>query len=533
MGAEGSRFSNQTLLLAGIGLVLVGLLAGILGMLVASPRSGGMDERPRIVERVELGAPALPRLEGDSAVAAQNAFGSLNGLFRQVASRVTPAVVFIQVEMAQPDGGMPREWYEQFEGDSRRFFRRRAPRQSVGSGVIVSPQGYIVTNDHVVAGAREINVTLSDKRQYRAEIVGRDPSTDLAVLRIEGNENLPVIVLGNSDEVQVGDWVLAVGNPFRLTSTVTAGIVSALGRQVNVIDDRTPIEDFIQTDAAINPGNSGGALVNMNGELVGIATAIATESGTYEGYGFAVPVNLMERVIRDLISEGRVRRGFLGIEVQDLTARAARQMGLDHVQGVIVERVVSGGSAHLGGLRNGDIVLTIDGVAVNAPNELQSVIARRHVGDRLTLEVLRQGNRRSFEVELRGREDPSYAAWFEQLEGDGEAPRMPDLQPEHPGPHVRSLEQVGIGIRDLSERDRRAFEVEEGVYIAYVERGSLAQRAGLPRDVVLLKIDDRQVTSSEEALFAFDEAITLDNYVLFTVQRRDGVRAFFELSLSH
>jgi serine protease Do len=522
---DGTRPGIQTLVLAGIGLLVAGLLAGILAMMFLDDRREADSGSQRVVERVELGAvrPAAPM--GDEA-RVMPSLNSLNGLFRDVAGRVTPSVVFIQVEMAQA-GGPPQEWYEQFDGESRRFFRRRAPRQSVGSGVIISPQGYVVTNDHVVAGAREITVTLSDKRQYQAEVVGRDPSTDLAVLRLSDAQNLPVIVFGNSDHLQVGDWVLAVGNPFRLTSTVTAGIVSALGRQVNVIEDQAPIEDFIQTDAAINPGNSGGALVNLDGELIGIATAIATESGTYEGYGFAVPVNLMERVVTDLITHGRVRRGYLGVEIQEITARSARQFGLDNVQGVYVGNVVSGGAAHRSGLRNGDVVLSIDGVAVNAPNELQSLVARRSVGDRLSLVVLRQGNRRTFVVELVGRDHPSYASWFQDMERDTSVPLMPDLNQAPQDRDVRSLQELGIGIRDISERDRRAFGVDSGVYVAYVERGSRASIAGLPRDVVLTRIDDFEVASSDEAFEVIGNAS--DEFVLFSVKRRDGVRAFFEI----
>ncbi|MDX1548444.1 MAG: trypsin-like peptidase domain-containing protein, partial [Rhodothermales bacterium] len=288
------RTARPSSLLIGIGLVLVGLFGGILLMLFVINSRAVPEVMPAVVERVELGRPAparaAPERRSEPAGATVD-LKALNQQFRGVAGEVRRSVVYIQVE--GPGQGLPRDWFHNFEGEGDRFLRE-LPRQSVGSGVIISPQGYVVTNHHVVDRAETILVTLADKRQFEARIVGVDPSTDLAVLRLESeDEPLPVITIGDSDRLEVGEWVLAIGNPFRLTSTVTAGIVSALGRQVNIIDDPLRIEDFIQTDAAINPGNSGGALVNLDGALVGISTAIATESGSYEGYGFAVPVNLV------------------------------------------------------------------------------------------------------------------------------------------------------------------------------------------------------------------------------------------------
>ena len=309
---------------------------------------------PRVVERVELGRQppraAAPIPDSGRTTPVIDVV-TLNRLFKHVAGQVTEAVVYIQVESSGRD--VPRDWFHNFEEDERggRFFREM-PRQSVGSGVLISDQGHIVTNHHVVDRATTILVTLSDKRQYEARLLGIDRSTDLAVLQIDpAGDHLPVVALGNSDEIQVGEWVLAVGNPFRLTSTVTAGIVSALGRQVNIIDDEFRIEDFIQTDAAINPGNSGGALVNLQGELVGVNTAIATESGSYEGYGFAVPVNLVERVVQDLIVYGEVQRGYLGVTIQGIDAGVARRLGLERIGGVYLERVEQGSAADRGGLR--------------------------------------------------------------------------------------------------------------------------------------------------------------------------------------
>lgn len=522
---ERPRRNRGSALLIGIGLVLIGLLAGILAMLFVMNRQGPGFRGP-VVERVELGGRALSARAGgpDSSAAVVVADArTLNELFKEVAERVTPTVVYIQVE-SKGDGG--ESWFHNF--DDR--LRERAPRQSVGSGVIVSPQGYIVTNNHVVEDADEIMVTLSDKRRYEASVVGIDPNTDLAVIKIEeGGEDLPVVALGNSDELEVGEWVLAVGNPFRLTSTVTAGIVSALGRQVNIIEDSFGIEDFIQTDAAINPGNSGGALVNLAGELVGISTAIATESGSYEGYGFAVPVSLMERVVSDLIAHGEVERGYLGVEIGQVDAQRAEDLGMDRIQGVFLSNVWRGSAAYKAGLRTGDVVLAIDGRAVDAPNELQSSVARHRPGDRLDVEVWRNGARARFAVELFGKEDPVYDDWFSELTNQQALPVEPEPEAGPDGREIVELEGWGVGLQELSDRDRYVFGVESGVYVAYVAHGSLAAAAGLPRDVVVLSVGEEAVDSIDAVEAALARAAETEDAVLVRVRRRDGVSAFFEL----
>ena len=519
------RFQRSSRILIGIGLVLVGLLAGILAMLFVVDWRPGEPVATRVVERVELGRaePLRPiSTPSNDAPVALPDLNTLNGLFKDVARHVTPAVVYIQVQGAPPS----REWFRKFENDDGLHDRlfRDMPRQSVGSGVIVSGDGYVVTNYHVVSGANRIDVTLDDKRQFEAEIVGVDPSTDLAVIKVKGR-GLPVVALGDSDEIEVGEWVLAVGNPFRLTSTVTAGIVSALGRQVNIIDDRFRIEDFIQTDAAINPGNSGGALVNLDGELVGISTAIATESGSYEGYGFAVPVNLMERVVHDLIAYGEVQRGFLGVTILEIDAAAARELGLDRVGGVYVRETHRGGAAHRAGVRDGDVVLSVGGRSVNAPNELQSAVARHRPGEEVALEVWRRGKVRTVWIELLGRDAPAYQEWFAEAEPEPE--RAPAPNPHRPS-DVFELEEWGLGLRELSRRDRASFGVEAGVYLAYVEHGSLADQAGLPRDVIVTGIGEVEIDSIEEIVTVLGLSKN-DDAVLVRVLARDGLTAFYEL----
>ena len=302
---------------AGTLLLLVGISLGALTIRTFDTGNDSSN-RPSVVERVELGAqPATRSVLPKQVVVVDPA--QLSSMFKDAANSVRSSVVFIQVTISPTD----ESWYQNIEN---RFFEDNFDRQSVGSGVVISTDGYIVTNHHVVADAKEIKVTLDDKREYAATIVGSDPATDLAVIKIEEPTPLTAVPLGDSDIVEVGEWVLAIGNPFRLTSTVTAGIVSALGRQVNIIDSRFGVEDFIQTDAAINPGNSGGALVNLSGELIGINTAIATESGASEGYGFAVPVRLVERVVAYLIVYGEVKRGYLGVEIQAVDAAVAQRL---------------------------------------------------------------------------------------------------------------------------------------------------------------------------------------------------------------
>lgn len=521
-------------ILIGIGLVLIGLGAGIVTMMLLDDGPVSVPYESRVVERVQLGArvPSDRPPLFDSVAAIDLEPHTLNAIFKDVADRITEAVVYIQVEVPI-SSDETRQWFHNFDDETqRRFFRDEPLRQSVGSGVVVSDEGYIVTNHHVVENAESIHVTLSDKRLFDARIIGTDPSTDLAVLKIENGDDLPVVPLGDSDGVQVGEWVLAVGNPFRLTSTVTAGIVSALGRQVNIIDDSFSIEDFIQTDAAINPGNSGGALVNLNAELVGIATAIATESGSYEGYGFAVPVNLVERVVRDIIEHGEVQRGFMGVEIQNIDARVARRLGMDRIIGVYVNGVTKGGAAEDAGVRDGDVIMAIDGRSVNAPNELQSAVARRRPGETLDVQVWRQGAVENVNVTLLGRDAPAYERWFTELQREESEPEPePRRSPDRNRENVFEVGEWGIGIRDASGSERSQFDVPHGVYIAYVEAGSLADVSGLPRDVVITEISGVEITSTPEALARFEEAGRLEESVLVRVKRRSGLSAFYELDV--
>lgn len=274
-------------------------------------------------------------------------------------------------------------------------------QQASGSGVIISEDGYIVTNNHVIDKARNIEVVLNDKRSYSATLVGTDPNTDIALLKIEEN-NLPWIAFGNSDSLQVGEWVLAVGNPFNLTSTVTAGIVSAKARSINIINSDMKIESFIQTDAAVNPGNSGGALVNTRGELVGINTAIASQTGSYAGYSFAVPVTIVSKVVSDLKLYGTVQRGLMGVQIADISSELYNQKHLTTMQGVYVGNVIQGSAAAKAGLQVGDVIIAIDGKSIDGTAQLQETIGQHRPGDTIQVRYIRNGQTMQTILELQG-----------------------------------------------------------------------------------------------------------------------------------
>ncbi len=496
----------------GFGLIIIGLLGGILITLWFGGVLPG-NQRPVEVSRtVQLGSDANAGLVESPSNDVPTQYldvMSMNEVFKAVSSSVTPTVVFIEVE-SLPGSNVFSP------------FSQRGSSQSLGSGVIISDQGYIVTNNHVIDGATRIRVTLNDKRQYGAEVVGTDPTTDLAVIKIDSQDAIPVVALGDANQVEVGEWVLAVGNPFRLTSTVTAGIVSAIGRQVNVIEDRLGIESFIQTDAAINPGNSGGAVVNLRGELVGIATAIATESGSYEGYGFAVPVDLMERVVRDLIRYGEVRRGYLGVSIQAMTARAARIAGLESVRGVYLSSVQPGLAGYEAGLRDGDILLTINGRDMTEPNELQSAIALFSPGDQVPVEIWRDGRTLDFTVILKGRDDPGYASWLTELNQDQQQFFTPQFEDDQ----VVEFDDWGVGVANLDNRARRQFQVAHGVYLAFVTADGPFDVAGVARGVVITAINDLPVFNVD----TLQDAVRASDELLVRVVSADGTTAFFEVN---
>jgi serine protease Do len=315
----------------------------------------------------------------------------LNLDFTSIATKATNSVVYIQ------------STYDPRTMSQGPYRFQRGPAVATGSGVIISDDGYIVTNNHVVEDAVEIDVTLEDNRNYKAKVIGTDPTTDLALIKIDEND-LAFLPYGNSDEVLVGQWVLAVGNPFNLTSTVTAGIVSAMARNIYILRDtrnNLQVESFIQTDAAVNPGNSGGALINTSGQLVGINTAIASKTGSYSGYSFAVPVNLVKKVMDDLLEFGVVQRGLLGISIQDVSAQLSEEKELHVVEGVYVAAVTEGSGAEDAGIKANDVIIAIDGKKVRNTSRLQELVAIHRPGDKVEVLLLRDGKEKTYSATLR------------------------------------------------------------------------------------------------------------------------------------
>ena len=387
--------------------------------------------------------------------------------FTAAAEAITPSVVNIK---AITTGGADNFWNDGVAG------------ASTGSGVVISPDGYIVTNNHVVEGASDIQVTMDDKREFTAKIIGTDPSTDLAVLKIDA-QHLDPVRMGNSDSIRVGEWVLAVGNPFNLESTVTAGIVSAKGRSINILEDSYSIESFIQTDAAVNPGNSGGALVNTNGELVGINTAIITKSGRYEGYSFAVPVNLATKVIRDLITYKTVQRGFLGVEINDLSPTSARAAKYNSMNGVLVIKVNSGGAAEIAGLKQNDIILSIDGSKIKNKAELLEQVGRHKPGDVVNIAYSRDGLRGTTSITLKNKSNTTALLTPEKFDGNLDA-----------------FKKIGIGdLRSLTPQETRKLGMK-GIKVVQIEKGSRIDRTNMEIGFVITHINDKKIESVDQAI---------------------------------
>jgi len=362
------------------------------------------------------------------------------------------------------------------------FFQREIPQMGTGSGVIITEDGYIITNNHVIDRADEIEVTLNDKRTYKAKVIGTDPNTDLAVIKIN-ETGLPVVPFGNSDNVKVGEWVLAVGNPFNLTSTVTAGIVSAKARNINIIQENYKIESFIQTDAAVNPGNSGGALVNVHGELIGINTAISSHTGSYEGYAFAIPSNLVQKVTRDLIEFGTVQRGLLGVNIREIDSEFAKSKGIQVLEGVWVEAPIAGGAAEEAGIRSGDIILQVNGVKVNSVAALQEQIGLYRPGDKVKLLVNRAGKLEEVVAVLKNKTGTT---------------QLQDKPSE-----VNSM--LGARFRPLSEEELQKYKLTHGVMVEEVTNGKL-RNAGVRAGYIITEINGKQVKSIDDLTQALNSS---------------------------
>lgn len=408
----------------------------------------------------------------------------LSRTFREIVKDVGPAVVYISTEQTVKSNrqGQNPEQFREFFGDDfmRRFFGenpqgREYKRQGLGSGFLTSTDGYILTNNHVVANADKINVTLADKREFEAKIIGTDPKSDVAVIKIEGTD-LPTATLGDSSELEVGDWAIAIGTPFGLSQTVTAGIISAEGRSNIGIND---YENFIQTDAAINPGNSGGPLVNIYGQVVGINTAIFSRSGGYQGIGFAIPINMAKSIQSSLLTHGKVVRGWLGVMIQTVTPEIAKGFDLKEATGTLVGDVLKGGPAEKAGLQRGDVIVSFDGQAIDGPNTLKNIVAGTEVGKQVDVLVIRNGKEKTIKVDL------------------GELPGDEQTTAEAP---TETATEFGLSVQELTDEvaNKLGYIDEKGVVISNIEPNSPASEAGLQRGDLVKEINKVPVESIDD-----------------------------------
>jgi len=424
--------------------------------------------------------------------------------FTVAAQIAMPAVVHIKTQSGNAPSWHRFFWGPQGDPDdenSSPFFG-----QGTGSGVILTADGYIITSNHVIENASRIEVVLYDNRSFTASVVGTDPSTDLALLKINA-EDLPYLEYGDSDALRVGDWVLAVGNPFNLTSTVTAGIVSAKGRTLNLLNDRFRVESFIQTDAAVNPGNSGGALVNVEGKLVGINTAIASITGTFAGYSFAVPVSIVKKVVEDLRTYGKVQRALLGVSILNVTPQLQKEQDLAVSQGVYIRDVYSGSAAEEAGLRSGDVITEVEGRAVRSVSELQESIARHRPGDKIKIKYYRKGQANEVTVRLKGR--------------SAEETAIADAS------QATTLPKLGVALRPINASEKKELGIEGGVKVIEVYPGPLRE-VGVRKGFVITRIDKKPVKTVEEVQKILSEA---SGGILLEGLYSKRERAYYAISL--
>ena len=479
---------------------------------------------------------AIPVVVEEPALSIKSvkAAADLSEAFVNIAEVVTPAVVRIQsrrpAREVAANGANPRRF---FGPESGRGGPSR-PDFSGGSGFIMSKDGYILTNDHVVSGTDQVTVYLQDRRSFEARIIGSDPFTDVAVIKIDVQGELPHLSFGDSESVKVGQWVLAVGNPgfgggSPLDYTVTAGIVSARGRALAILQrelfeqygndpatQKLPgyaIEDFIQTDAVINPGNSGGPMVNLFGQVVGINSAIATNTGYYQGYGFAIPINLARRVMEDLVEYGQVKRPLIGVEMQTVTSEDAEYYGLPSVSGALVQRLTPEGPAEGAGVQAGDVITAVDRKLVGYSGQLQQRIAEHHPGDRVTLTVYRDGKALELVVRL------------------AEAP-INQLAPRTTRPPPLANERLGIRVEALDASSAREIGFSEpgGVVITEVQRGSVAEQRGIVPGLRVLQIDGRDMSDPDDVQAAMD-AVQAGQVIGFVLEGPQGTRQIRNLRM--
>lgn len=492
-----------------ISLLIIGVVFG--AILVSSADL----VKPSKAENIKIGSESSP---------VENlTLSNFNTAFIEVAEKVTPSIVSITVVSK-----ISEDPHKGFDFDFPFNFREKMPenRQGGGSGVIISKDGYILTNNHVVDNAVSVRVSLFDKRELDAEVIGTDPLTDLAVIKVDAKD-LPAAYLGNSEKLKVGSWVMAIGNPLNyLTSTVTAGIVSAVGRNINIIRDKDGygVENFIQTDAAINPGNSGGALVDLTGAVIGINSAIATNgfSSSYIGYGFAIPIDMAKSVAQDLIDNGEVSRGYIGVSILEVDAATAKAIGLDKAKGIMINRIVEGGSASNEDIIEGDVILEVDGKEVNKPNQLQSYIATKRADSEVELKLYRDGDIISRTVKLKARDKDK-----------DDKVKFSDSKKKQKNNSTEVVEanfdDLGLTVRELPDNIAKKYNVENGIYVKEVKRYSKAANQRLYEGLVIVEVDKEPISSVSD----FEDIVESKKgeAILLKVQDPNGNTSFVGLEI--
>ncbi len=443
-------------------------------------------------------------------------FANLNGPlpapdnFTVAAEKSLDAVVHVKTTMAGQQDQNIDPWMYFFFGPGYQN-RPQRPQMGSGSGVIISDEGYIVTNNHVIDKADIIEVSMNNKKNYRAELIGRDPASDLALLKIKSDEELPYLDFANSDQTRVGEWVLAVGNPFNLNSTVTAGIISAKGRDINILkfdpnSGLPPIESFIQTDAAVNPGNSGGALVNTRGELVGINTAIKSNTGSYAGYSFAIPANIARKVVSDIKEFGTVQRGFIGVNIREIDEDLADEEGIDDLNGIYVSGLSDNGAAEEAGIREGDVIVKVASREVSDIPQLQEELSKYRPGDKVLVGVKRKGEFKEFMVELRNRFGETSLVKKE----------------------TRLINQVlGAEFETLDKKSLKEMELSYGVKVTNLRNGKLRE-SGMRAGFIITTIDSQPVYQESDI---YDALENKKGGVLVEGVYPDGKAAYYGFGL--
>ncbi len=462
LGPVPRRFGHWPLIGVAVGALILGLFLG-----------KGFGVRKEVAPFGLFGAQQMQVVANPTSTLPAN-------LFVDLAKKVKPGVVNISTTKVVKGGGRVFRHYSPFrekdpfkdffgEDFFDRFFgdnpQKDQVQRSLGSGFIVDKEGYIITNNHVIEGATEIRVRLSTEKEFEAELVGRDPKTDLALIKIKSWSELLVLELGNSDRLEIGEWVMAIGNPFGLSQTVTVGIVSAKGRVIG----SGPYDDFIQTDASINPGNSGGPLFNLQGEVVGINTAIVA---TGQGIGFAIPINTAKEVVAQLKKKGKVTRGGIGVYVQKMTPDLAKSFGLEENKGALVADVIAGGAAEAGGIKRGDIILRFDGKGINEMNELPRIVAATPVGKEVEVEVLREGKTLKLNLKVGELKDEVAPATTE-----------------------KAKLELGMSVQEITPEIAKQLRLGDlqGVVVGQVEAGSAADEAGIQRGDVIREINGQAI----------------------------------------